>query len=94
LHKGDIVVLDNLSAHKSSYTQQQIEARGAQIVFLPPYSPDLNPIELCWSKVKSVLRYAKARTVETFLNALTQALHWIRPADVQAWFAHCGYNTS
>ena len=94
LHKGDIVVLDNLSAHKSSYTQQQIEARGAQIVFLPPYSPDLNPIELCWSKVKSVLRSAKARTFDTFLNALTQALHWIRPADVQAWFAHCGYNTS
>lgn len=94
LRKGDIVLLDNLSAHKSTYIQQRIEGRGAQLVFLPPYSPDLNPIELCWSKVKTALRSAKARTFDAFLNALTDALRWIRPPDIRAWFAHCGYDLS
>jgi len=91
LHEGDIVLLDNLSAHKSVSIQQRIEARGARLVFLPPYSTDLSPIELCWSKVKTALRAAKARTVDAFLNALADALRWILPQDIRAWFAHCGY---
>lgn len=94
LRKGDIVVLDNLSAHKSNYTQQHIEEKGARLVFLPPYSPDLNPIELCWSKVKTALRSAKARTFDALLSALADALRWIRPPDIRAWFAHCGYALS
>jgi transposase len=91
LQRGDIVLLDNLSAHKSAEAQRLIEARGARLLFLPPYSSDLNPIELCWSKVKAALRAAKARTFEALLEALAAALHSVSPADVDAWFAHCGY---
>jgi transposase len=91
LRRGDIVVLDNLSAHKSAEARRLIEARGAQLLFLPPYSPDFNPIELCWSKVKAVLRAAKARTFKALLKALRQALQSVSRADIRAWFAHCGY---
>jgi len=91
LRRGDIVLLDNLSAHKSAEAQRLIEARGARLLFLPPYSSDLNPIELCWSKVKAALRAAKARTFDALLEALAAALHSVSPADVEAWFAHCGY---
>lgn len=94
LRKGDIVVLDNLSAHKSTSAQRLIEGRGAQLVFLPPYSPDFNPIELCWSKVKTALRSAKARTFEALLKALADALRWVRRQDIRAWFKHCGYSLS
>ena len=94
LHKGDIVVLDNLSAHKSDRIQHLIESRGARRVFLPPYSPDFNPIELCWSKVKTALRSAKARTLDAFLGALADALHWVCRQDIHAWFKHCGYMLS
>jgi transposase len=94
LRKGDIVVLDNLSAHKNDNIQRCIEARGARLVFLPPYSPDLNPIELCWSKVKTALRSAKARTLDALLNALADALRWVCRQDIRAWFAHCGYTLS
>jgi len=68
-----------------------IEARGARVVFLPPYSPDLNPIELCWAKVKTALRAAKARTWDDLVDALATALRSVSPEDVQAWFIHCGY---
>jgi transposase len=91
LQAGDILVLDNLSAHKGSEVQRLIEARGAQVVFLPPYSPDLNPIEKCWAKVKTALRKAKARTWEALLDALATALRAITPEDALAWFTHCGY---
>jgi transposase len=91
LRRGDIVLLDNLSAHKSEKARLMIEARGAQLVFLSPYSPDFNPIELCWSKVKTALRAAKARTFEGLLVALADALRSVSPADALAWFAHCGY---
>lgn len=94
LRRGDIVLLDNLSAHKSAEAQRLIEARGAQLLFLPPYSSDLNPIELCWSKVKAALRTAKARTFEALLEALAAALHAVSPADIEAWLAHCGYACS
>ena len=91
LHPGDLVVIDNLSAHKSEPIGRLIEACGARLHFLPPYSPDLNPIELCWAKVKTALRAAKARTFDALVLALDDALRAINPADVIAWFAHCGY---
>jgi len=94
LRRGDIVVLDNLSAHKSVEVRRLIEARGARVLFLPPYSPDFNPIELCWSKVKAALRAAKARTYDALLEALRQALQAVSRADIRAWFAHCGYARS
>ena len=88
---GDIVIWDNLSVHQSERARQLIEARGARLQFLPPYSPDMNPIELCWSKIKTALRAAKARTLDALLDALATALRSVTPADAQAWFAHCGY---
>jgi transposase len=94
LRRGDIVLADNLSAHKSAESQRLIEARGARLEFLPPYSSDFNPIELCWSKVKAALRTAKARTFEALLDALASALRSVSPADAKAWFAHCGYAVS
>lgn len=91
LKAGDLVLIDNLSAHKGDSIGKLIEGCGAQLHFLPPYSSDWNPIELCWSKVKTALRKAKARTFEALLDALCDALRAINPADVLAWFAHCGY---
>jgi transposase len=91
LRRGEIVLMDNLSAHKQASIRSLIEARHARVEFLPPYSSDFNPIELCWSKVKSALRAAKARTFDALIDALAKALHAISPADAQAWFAHCGY---
>ena len=91
LRRGDIVVLDNLSAHTGEPIRQLIEARGARVQFLPPYSADFNPIELCWSKIKTALRAAKARTFDTLMEALAQALRSISLTDIQNWFAHCGY---
>lgn len=91
LRPGEIVVMDNLSAHKSIRVCQLIQARGARIEFLPPYSADFNPIELCWSQVKTALRTAKARTFEALVEALAKALRAVTPQQVQAWFAHCGY---
>lgn len=91
LRRGDILLMDNLSAHKSASARAALEARGVQLIFLPPYSPDLNPIEQCWSKVKAALRAAKARTWEELLAALREALLSVSRRDVLAWFAHCGY---
>ena len=94
LNPGDIVILDNLSAHKDAQAKQMIESTGAQICFLPPYSPDLNPIEKMWSKVKASLRAAKARTQEELCDAIAQALKTIRPDDAKGWFQSCGYPAS
>jgi transposase len=91
LRRGDIVIADNLSSHKSTAARRAIEARGAQLVFLPPYSPDFNPIELGWAKVKQALCAAKARTWDALIDALSAALHAISSDDAWAWFAHCGY---
>lgn len=91
LSEGDIVVMDNLRAHKVAGVREAIEAAGARLEYLPPYSPDLNPIEKCWSKVKTFLRKAKARTREALEAALKQALLTITEADARAWFTHCGY---
>lgn len=91
LQPDDIVIIDNLSAHKSAEAQACLEARGVQVVYLPPYSSDFNPIELCWAKVKQALRSAKARTFDALLEALRTALLSVSPEDVTAWFKHCGY---
>jgi transposase len=91
LRPGDILLMDNLSAHTGETIRQLIEAQGARLQFLLPYSPDLNPIELCWSKVKAALRAAKARTLDALVEAVAQALRSISFTDIQNWFAHCGY---
>lgn len=92
LQAGDVVVMDNLSAHKIKLVRELIEARGARLIYLPAYSPDLNPIEKCWSKIKTYLRAAKARTYEALLEALKQALLTITAEDAKGWFASCGYS--
>lgn len=86
LRPGDVVVMDNLSSHKVSGVRERIEKTGAELLYLPPYSPDLNPIEKAWAKLKQLLRTAKARTVETLEQAITELLEHIRPQDAQAWF--------
>ena len=91
LRRGDIVLRDNLSSHTGPRTRQFIEAKRARLEFLPPYSSDFNPIELCWSKLKLALRAAKARTFESLLEALADAFSSVANADIEAWFAHCGY---
>lgn len=91
LQAGDVVVMDNLSAHKVAGIRELIEACGARLIYLPPYSPDLNPIEKAWSKFKQFLRAAKARTAEALDQAVTEALKTITSNNAQAWFRHCGY---
>jgi len=91
LREGDIVIADNLSAHKVAGVQEAIAATGARLLYLPPYSPDLNPIERCWSKIKTFLRAAKARTREALDAAVTRALATVTASDARAWFAHRGY---
>jgi transposase len=92
LRPGDVVVLDNLAAHRASRIEEVAEGRGAQVLWLPPYSPDYSPIEQCWSKIKTYLRGAKARTRETLEEALTAALGLVTKADIRGWFKHCGYS--
>lgn len=92
LQAGDVVVMDNLSAHKIKMVRELIESKGARLIYLPPYSPDLNPIEKCWSKIKTYLRAVKARTYEALLEGLKQALLTITAEDAKGWFASCGYS--
>lgn len=91
LRRGDIVVMDNLGAHKVSGVREAIEGRGAKLIYLPPYSPDWSPIEKCWSKIKNVLRSIGARTREGLDAAIKQAISTITESDALAWFTHCGY---
>ena len=91
LRQGDIVVMDNLSSHKPAEIEAMIQAAGAELWYLPPYSPDLNPIEKMWSKVKESLRSSKARCTEELYSAIRQALKTITSQDAQGWFASCGY---
>ncbi len=91
LQTGQIVVMDNLSAHKVEGVKELIEATGAEIRYLPPYSPDFNPIEPCWSVVKQRLRQRKARSVAALEIALPDALALISPQIAQNLFRHCGY---
>ena len=91
MQADDLLIIDNLSAHKNAEARTALEARGVQVVFLPPYSSDFNPIEWCWSKIKQALRAAKARTFDDLLEGLRTALLSVSPEHVKAWFAHCGY---
>jgi transposase len=92
LKPGDLVVMDNLRAHKNDETIGLITGAGARVLFLPPYSPDLNPIEMMWSKVKNLLRGAEARTPDELFAAVGNALSRVTAKDAAHWFAHCGYS--
>ena len=92
--RGEIVVMDNNPIHKLAEIEDAIEAAGAWVLFLPPYSPDLNPIEPCWSKVKARLRSLKPRTLPDLLDALGEAFASITPHDILGWFRHCGYRVA
>lgn len=94
LRPGDVVVLDNLSAHKVVGVREAIQQAGAQVVYLPPYSPDFNPIEPCWSKVKTYLRARAARTREELEDAIAEAMDLVTSSDADGWFEHCGYAES
>jgi transposase len=83
--------MDNLSAHKGEGVRELIEARGCELLYLPPYSPDLNPIEEAFAKVKALLRRAGARTPETSMEAMGQALEAVTIRDARSFFEHCGY---
>ncbi len=92
LAPGQIVVMDNLSAHKGARVRQLIEERGCQLLFLPAYSPDFSPIEETFSKIKAYLRRVGARTREALEEAIAQALETVTPQDAHGWFGHCGYS--
>ena len=94
LRGGEIVVMDNLQPHKHDRVRRAIEAAGATLVYLPPYSPDFNPIEMIWSKVKRLLRTAAARTVDALHQAFGHAMDAVTPADILGCFHHCGYATT
>ena len=91
LRFGQVVIMDNLSAHKHRQVRLLIEQTGAELLYLPPYSPDFNPIEKCWSKIKQLLRASKARILDTLDLAITAAMSAITAQDSAAWFQHCGY---
>jgi len=89
LQSGDVVVMDNLSSHKVNGVRELIQQAGAEVLYLPPYSPDLNPIENAWFKIKQILRAIKARSTETLDQAISEALQRITADNAQAWFRLC-----
>ena len=91
LRPGQVVVMDNLNAHKSEEVRELIEARGCEVLFVPPYSPDLNPKEEAFSKIKGLLRKAQARTKEALIEALGAAISAVTAEDAWGFFEHCGY---
>jgi transposase len=93
LREGDVVVMDNLSAHKRPEVRQLLEAAGAQVLYLPPYSPDFNPIEMIWSKIKRLMRSFAARTIEGLHDAFGRAFAAVTTSDIAGCFRHCGYAT-
>lgn len=94
LERGQIVVMDNLQVHKMRRVRELIEGSGCQLVFLPSYSPDFNPIEEAFSKIKTILRKAKARSFEALVEASSEALRAVTRRDALGFFAHCGYGTT
>ena len=92
LRRGDVLVLDNLRVHHLTGLREWLGQRGVAVLFLPPYSPDFTPIEQAWSKLKTTLRQAQARTREALEEALHSAIDWITSPDAKAWFNHCGYH--
>ena len=93
LRPGQVVVMDNLSAHKGDRVRDLIEERGCEVVYLPPYSPDLNPIEQAFAKLKTLLRRAGARTREALIEAMGRALDTVTARDARGFFGSCGYRT-
>jgi len=93
LREGQVVVMDRLGAHRSGRVRELIEECGCRLWFLPSYSPDLNPIEEAFSKIKALLKKAAARTKEALLEAIAEALGAVTPEDVEGWFAHCAYGS-
>jgi transposase len=93
LKEGQVVVLDGLGAHRTRRTRELIEDKGAELLFLPSYSPDLNPIEEAFSKIKGIVRKVGARTREALVEAMDRALATVTPEDAAGWFAHAGYET-
>jgi transposase len=94
IRRGDVLVLDNLSAHHASRIEEVAGECGARVIWLAPYSPDFSPIELMWSKIKTLMRAAKARTREELERALTAALELVTASDCRGWFRHCGYQVT
>ncbi len=92
LKEGQIVIMDNLKAHKGERVRELIEAKGCEELFLPPYSPDLNPIEEAFSKIKDILREAGARTREALWEAISEAISKVTAQDARGFFGHCGYH--
>jgi transposase len=91
LRRGQVVVMDNLTAHKGERVRELIEERGCELLYLPPYSPDLNPIEEAFSKVKRILRKAESRTREALIEAIGAAISAVKAKDARGFFEHCGY---
>ncbi len=91
LCEGDVVLMDNLASHKVAGIEEAIQGRGAQLLYLPPYSPDFSPIEECWSKVKAWLKKVEARTIEALYEAIERAFDKVTKSDLAGWFQHCGY---
>jgi transposase len=94
IRRGDVIVLDNLSAHRASRMEMVAGECGARVLWLAPYSPDFSPIELMWSKIKTAVRAAKARTAGELNEALAAALQLVTRADCFGWFLHCGYQVT
>jgi len=94
LRTGDVLVLDNLGAHRASRIEQIAESCGAKVIWLPPYSPDFSPIEQMWSKLKTYLRKVKARTSEELDRAVAEGLQLITESACRSWFKHCGYEVA
>jgi transposase len=94
LNPKDLVIMDNLPGHKVAGVRRAIEKRGAKVVLLPPYSPDLNPIELLWSKLKEIIRSYAPKTTRAFSRALRTAMNAITTNDIRNWFRHCGYHST
>jgi transposase len=93
LRPNDIVIMDNLSAHKNPEVAMHIKKHGAELLYLPAYSPDLNPIENMWSKVKQLLRGMETRTYDALEKGIASALELVCASDAQGWFKHCGYES-
>jgi transposase len=94
LRPGQVVVFDNLAAHKRPAITAAIEKAECRVILLPPYTPEWNPIEPCWSKIKEFLRSRAARTLETLETAVVDAMDAVSPQDAHGWFRHCGYKTA
>ena len=94
LRVGQVVVMDNLCAHKGGRVRELIEGRGCELLYLPPYSPDMNPIEEAFAKVKGLLRKAEARTRQGLIEAMGRALEAVSASDAWGFFGHCGYRAT